>query len=182
MIMKGSLQRKTKETCIEVTLDTDGSGVCKANTGIELLSEILRALAEASGFDIYVKAKGDLETGDHHTTEDIGIALGSVLAKLTTEGFGSAIAPSGECLAMAAVRLGEPGYSANFDFRSQEIGGMQMENFSHFMRSLAYSGKFTLHLRAEGEDDMGKIDAIALALGKALQEAFASSEGPGQKH
>ena len=83
--MKSSFKRDTKETKISVTLDIDGSGSNEVATGIELLDEILVVLAKASGFDLTVKAKGDLATGDHHTAEDVGIALGSVLGKLIQE-------------------------------------------------------------------------------------------------
>lgn len=169
--MRGSLKRETKETCVEVSLETDGSGIGEIDTGIELLDEMLRTIGEASGFDLSVKAIGDLGTGDHHTTEDVGITLGIVLGKLITKGLGSAIVPSGECLAMAAVRLGEPGYKGDFDFNAQETGGMRLENFGHFMRALAYNGSFTMHLKAEGEEDRRKIEAMTAALGQALKQA-----------
>lgn len=171
--MKSSFKRDTKETKISVTLDLDGSGSSEVATGIELLDGILVALAEASGFDLTVKALGDLATGDHHTAEDVGIALGSVLSKLIKKGIGSFMVPSGECLALAAVRFGEPGYSGNFEFRSDEMGGMALENFGHFARSVAYNGRFTLHLNAKGGDDHQKIDSLTVALGRALRRAAA---------
>ena len=91
--MKSSLKRDTKETKISVTLDIGGSGSNEVTTGIELLDEILVVLAKASGFDLTVKAKGDLATGDHHTAEDTGIALGSVLGKQIQKGIGSSLVP-----------------------------------------------------------------------------------------
>lgn len=172
--MRGSLKRETKETCVEVSLETEGSGICDIGTGIDILDEMLRTIAETSGFDLSVKAIGDLETGDHHTTEDVGITLGIVLGKLVKKGLGSAMVPSGECLALTAVRFGEPGYKGDFDFKAQETGGMMLENFGHFMRALAYNGRFTLHLKAEGEEDGRKIDAMAAALGLALKQAASS--------
>ena len=177
--MKSSFKRDTKETKISVTLDLDGSGSNEVATGIELLDEILVILAEASGFDLTVKAKGDLATGDHHTAEDVGIALGSVLGKLIQKGIGSSLVPSGECLAMAAVRFGEPGYSGDFEFHSHEMGGMALENFSHFARTVAYNGRFTLHLSAKGGGDHQKIDALTVALGRALR--WAAIDGAQEK-
>jgi imidazoleglycerol phosphate dehydratase HisB len=171
--MKSSFKRDTKETKISVALDIDGSGSNEVATGIELLDEILGTLSEASGFDLTVKAEGDLATGDHHTTEDVGIALGSVLGKLIQKGIGSSLVPSGECLATAAIRFGEPGYFEDFKFEAHEMGGMALENFSHFARSVAYNGRFTLHLSAKGGDDHQKIDAMTVALGRALRRAAA---------
>ena len=169
--MKSSFKRETKETKISVTLDIDGSGSNEVATGIELLDEILAKLAKASWFDLTLKAKGDLATGDHHTTEDVGIALGSVLSKLIRSGIGSSLVPSGKCLALVAVRFGEPGYSGDFEFRSDKMGGMGLENFSHFARSVAYNGRFTLYLSAKGGDDHQKVEAMTVALGRALRRA-----------
>jgi imidazoleglycerol phosphate dehydratase HisB len=169
--MKASLKRETKETIITISLNSDGSGDCQANTGIELLDHILSTLAKASGTDLTVKAKGDLATGDHHTTEDVGIVLGNVLAKLIAEGTGSAIVPSGECLALAAVSFGEPGYRGDFQLDAAVMGGMALENFGHFARAVAFNGRFTLHLRADGGDDRRKIEAMTAAFGRALRGA-----------
>jgi imidazoleglycerol phosphate dehydratase HisB len=169
--MKASLKRETKETIITISLNSDGSGDCQANTGIELLDHILSTLAKASGIDLSVKAKGDWPTGDHHTTEDVGIVLGNVLAKLITEGTGSAIVPSGNCLALAAVSFGEPGYRGDFQLDAAVMGGMALENFNHFARAVAYNGRFTLHLRADGGDDRRKIEAMTAAFGRALRGA-----------
>lgn len=169
--MKASWKRETKETRVEVTLDLEGSGVREIDTGIELLDFMLSDFASVGIFDLEVRAKGDLETGDHHTTEDVGITLGTVLAKLITKGIGSSVVPAGECLALAAVRFGEPGYRGDFDFNAQELGGMSLENFGHFLRALAYNGGFTLHIKAEGDDDWRKIEAMIAALGRALRRA-----------
>ena len=74
--MLASRKRETRETSIDVVLETEGAGVIEVDTGIELMDEILRALGRGALFDLTVRARGDLETGDHHTSEDIGIALG----------------------------------------------------------------------------------------------------------
>ncbi len=179
--MEGSLKRETKETCIEVSLRTGGDAICDIDTGIKLLDAMLRAFAEAARFDLAVKAAGDLMTGDHHTTEDVGITLGSVLSKLIGNGIGSAIVPRRECLAMAAIRLGEPGYKADFEFRAQEIDGMNLENIGHFLRALAYNGCFTLNIKAEGEDDRFKIEAMIAAVGRAIKNAMEDGTCLGEK-
>ncbi|VVB69682.1 Imidazoleglycerol-phosphate dehydratase [uncultured archaeon] len=170
--MKSSWKRETKETSIEVSLETDGLGAVEVETGIELLDEMLSAFAVGASLDLKVKARGDLETGDHHTTEDTGIALGSSLGQIIKRGMGSAVFPSGDCLATVAVRFGRAGYRQDFEFLGKEEGGMSLQNFGHFLRSLAYSGNFTLHARAEGGSDKSKVEAICTALGKALKRAI----------
>jgi len=169
--MKASRKRETKETRIDVALDTNGANIIKVKTGIELLDEILKAFAKGSGFELTVNAIGDLETGDHHTTEDTGITLGSALSEVIKSGIGSSVVPSGQTLAMAAVRFGEPGYRGDFEFQGDVVGGMSLENFGHFLRALAYNGMFTLAIRADGGDDRSKIEAISTAVGRAVQKA-----------
>jgi imidazoleglycerol phosphate dehydratase HisB len=169
--MHASFRRDTAETEIEVSLDLEGSGSSEVETGVTLLDEILKILAQSSGFDIEVRARGDLPTGDHHTVEDVAIALGSVLAKLVEVGTGSSFVPSGEALAFAAVRFGAPGYRDDVTFQGTYLEGVQLENLGHFMRTLAYNGRFTLHLGASGGDDWQKVEAISLSLGRALKRA-----------
>ncbi len=169
--MSASRKRETKETCIEVFLETEGKGIIQVDTGIELLDEILSAIARGAGFDLTVNARGDLETGDHHTTEDTAITLGSALAEEIKSGIGSSMVPSGQALAAAAVRFGEPGYRGDFALQSQALGGMCLENVSHFLRALAYNGKFNLFISAEGGDDRSKIEAMSTVLGRAIKRA-----------
>jgi len=73
---------------------------------------------------------------------------------------------------MVAVRFGEPGYRGDFQFLGREEGGMSLQNFGHFLRSMAYSGKFTLHARAQGGSDHSKVEALCMALGKAVKRAI----------
>ncbi len=169
--MRASFSRDTAETEVEVSLDFEGSGSSNVDTGVPLLDEILTILAQASGFDIEVLATGDLPTGDHHTVEDVAIAFGQVLAKLAEVGIGSSVAPSGEALAFAAVRFGAPGYRDDVRFLGTSLEGMQLENLGHFMRTLAYNGRFTLHAGASGGDDWQRVEALSLSLGRALRRA-----------
>ena len=169
--MSASRKRETKETNIEVFLEIKGSGIIQVDTGIELLDEILSAMASGTGFDLTLKAKGDLETGDHHTTEDTAITLGSALAQEIKSGIGSSMVPSGLALATAAVRFGEPGYQGDFALQSHTLSGMSLENFGHFLRALAYNGRFNLAIRADGGDDRSKIEAMSTALGRAIKKA-----------
>ena len=170
--MLASRKRETRETSIDVILETDGVGTVDVDTGIELLDEILRAFGRGALFDLTVKARGDLETGDHHTTEDVGIAIGGALAQVIKSGIGSSIVPSGQAMAIAAVRFGEPGYRGDFDMQSGNLAGMSLENVGHFLRALAYNGGFTLIVRAEGGDDRSRIEAMSLALGREIKKAI----------
>jgi|GEM_PF-189691 len=173
--MKASFIRETKETRVEVSLDLDGREV-SIHTGIELLDRVLESLAQSAQMGLEVVAQGDLATGDHHTVEDVGITAGSALAELIMTGMGPgngyAMVPSGHVLATAAVKFGEPGYLEEFSFVSERLGGMELENFSHFMRALAYNGHFNLYLGAKGDDDWRKAEAMAAALGSAMRAAF----------
>lgn len=177
--MKASLKRETKETSIEASLVVMGRGLCQASTGIELLDDVLKALAEGGGFDMAITARGDYQTGDHHTAEDVGIALGAVIGQVGITGTGSSMVPSADGMAVAAVRFGLPGFTGDFEFRSRDSCGMALENFGHFMRALAFNGRFTLYLSAKGELDRPKIEAMALALGRAIKKA--SMDGIAQK-
>ncbi len=173
--MLKSSRRETKETCIDVALETEGSRQIDINTGIALLDMILTNMGKGASFDLKVRAKGDLETGDHHTIEDTGITLGKTIAQAIKSGIGSSTVPSGQALAVAAVRFGEPGYRGEFSFKSESSGGMTLENFGHFLRALAYNGGFTLIIRADGGDDASKIEAMGIALGRAIKRALKDS-------
>ncbi|HOV51372.1 MAG: imidazoleglycerol-phosphate dehydratase [Methanosaeta sp. PtaB.Bin018] len=170
--MLASKKRETKETSIEVSVDPEGSGKVEIETGIEMLDEILFAFAVGARFDLAVKARGDRETGDHHTTEDVGITLGRALGEVIKRGIGSSIVPSGQAVAQVAVRFGEPGFRSQFQLQNKELGGMMLENFSHLLRTLATSANFTLAVSADGGDDKSKIDAMCTALGRAVRRAI----------
>lgn len=168
-------RRETKETCIDVALETEGSGRIDIRTGIELLDMILTNMGKGASFDLKIRARGDFQTGDHHTIEDTGITLGRAIAQAIKSGIGSSTVPSGQSLAAAAVRFGEPGYRGEFSLESESFGGMTLENLSHFLRALAYSGGFTLIVRADGGDDSSKIEGMSIALGRAIKRALKDS-------
>ena len=180
--MRASFRRDTAETKVEVSIDLEGSGSSEVETGVRLLDEILRLLARGSGFDLRVRASGDLPTGDHHTVEDVAISFGQALAQVAVAGIGSSSVPAGEALAFAAVRFGATGYREEVDISRRSLEGMDLENLGHFMRTLAYNGGLTLHLRASGGDDWQKVEALATALGRALRRAVEDGCGdPGNK-
>jgi len=171
-----STSRETGETRVEASLEILGSGQAEVETGVEMLDFLLSTLVEAGRFDLTVTTRGDLETGDHHTVEDVGITLGLLLSRLNGRGTGSSTVPSRDCLAGAAVRFGESCFKGDFEFQSRDLGDMTTENFSHLLRSLAYNGRLTLHLWANGGDDLRRAEAMMAALGRALKRALLDGE------
>ncbi len=169
--MSASRRRETKETCIQVRLEVEGQGRVQADTGVPLLNEILVFLARGGDLDLEIKVRGDLETGDHHTVEDTAITLGSAISQEIKKGIGSSSVPAGQSLARAAVRFGQVGYQGRFQLRQQTLAGMSLDNFGHFLRALAYNGGFNLFISAEGGDDRSQIEAMSLALGRAIKKA-----------
>jgi imidazoleglycerol-phosphate dehydratase len=174
--MLASGKRETKETRVDVSIETNGSGIIEVDTGIDLLDEILKAFGGGALFDLSLRARGDMQTGEHHTVEDTGLVLGSTLGIVIKRGIGSSTVPSGQTLAQAAVRFGEAGYREDFHLQAEALGGMSLENFGHFMRAFAYSGSFTLALCAEGGEDRSKIEAMSTALGRAIRRAARDGE------
>lgn len=165
-----SARRTTYETDVDVCIDLHGSGEAEVSTGIELLDDMLKIIASSGRFDIRIRARGDA-TGDHHLVEDVGITLGICLSAVKS-GTGSAVVPYGDCTALAAVSFGAPGFRGKLELSSTNIGGMAMENLVHFLRSLAHSGSFTLHVITDGGDDREKIVSAMRALGAALGNAI----------
>lgn len=165
-----SARRTTYETDVDVSIDLHGKGEAEVSTGVELLDDILRILAASGSFDIRIVARGDA-AGDHHLVEDVGITLGRSLSEVKS-GTGSAIVPYGESTALATVSFGAPWFKGALKLSSKSIGGMALENLEHFMRSMAYSGSFTLHVITDGGDDREKIVSAMKALGVALRNAI----------
>src|SRR6201995_5841018 len=147
-----SLTRKTSENDITLTLSLDGSGQSDIATGIGLLDHMLTSLARHGLFDLTIKAKGDLHIDFHHTTEDVGIVLGSAFNqalgdKRGIRRFGHALIPMDETLAEAAVDIsGRPFLVFNVTFERHKIGEMDTELFEEFFRALAFNAMVTLHL------------------------------------
>lgn len=185
MPRRAELDRKTGETDIEVVLDLDGSGQAEIDTGLGFLDHMLSALARHSGFDLTLRASGDLEVDDHHTTEDCAIVLGRALDEVLGDRsgitrFGSAYAPLDESLSRAVVDLsGRPWPEVHIPFTRSTIGEVATENIVHFFRSLAIEGRMALHVDLiRGDNDHHKAESAFKALALALREAV-SARGEG---
>ncbi len=180
MTRQASLTRTTSETDIRVTLDLDGTGAAEIATGIGFFDHMLTSLTRHALFDLNVAARGDLEVDFHHTTEDVGIALGQALARALGEKrgiarFGHAIVPMDEALVEAAVDLSGRAFLAwSVAFPRDKIGAMDTELFEEFFRALAGNGLFNLHLTARaGTNAHHLAEACFKATARALRMAVA---------
>jgi imidazoleglycerol phosphate dehydratase HisB len=181
-----SVDRKTKETDIHVSLLLDGSGNSEVETGVGMLDHMLAQLARHGRFDLSVRCKGDLHIDDHHTVEDCALAVGQALDgalgdRHGVRRFGNAYAPLDEALVRAVVDLsGRPWSEVHLGLRREKVGDISCENVSHFFRSVAAAARLTLHLDLiRGENDHHKIEAGFKAFAIALREAASRDEGAG---
>ena len=173
-------RRTTGETDVRVRVELDGTGAATVSTGVGFFDHMLTLLARHSLIDIEVQATGDLETGSHHTVEDVGITLGQALSKALgdrsgIERYGSALVPMDECLAQAAIDLsGRPFTALDVPLPGGVIGGFETELLGEFMRAFANHGGLTLHLRLiEPGNAHHAIEASFKALARALAVAVA---------
>ena len=173
-----SLTRATSETEISVTLNLDGTGKADIDTGIGFLDHMLTALTRHGLFDLTVRAKGDLHIDSHHTTEDVGIVIGTAFAKAIGDKrgirrFGHAVIPMDETLAEAAVDIsGRPFLVWNVTFERSKIGEMDTELFEEFFRALAFNAMITLHVnRRAGHNAHHVAEACFKATARALRMA-----------
>jgi imidazoleglycerol-phosphate dehydratase len=178
MSRTATIERKTSETDIALTLDLDGTGVADIATGIGFLDHMLTALARHGLFDLMVRADGDLHIDFHHTTEDIGIALGAAFVKAIGDKrgirrFGHALVPMDETLVEAAIDIsGRPFLAWNVDFERAKIGEMDTELFEEFFRALAFNAMVTLHItKRAGHNAHHVAEACFKATARALRMA-----------
>ena len=173
-----TLERRTNETRVEVSLNLDGSGQYDVSTGLGFLDHLLRHVAVHGLLDLTVRAQGDLEIDPHHTIEDVALALGACLDRALGERkglarMGHAYVPMDESLAFVAVDLsGRPYTVIQAEWNTPTIGQMPTTLVPHFLESLAVTGRMNLHARVlYGRDDHHKAEALFKALGRALEMA-----------
>jgi len=178
MNRQSSISRKTGETDITLSFCLDGTGNSELNTGIGFLDHMIALFAKHGLFDITVKAEGDLYVDEHHTAEDIGIALGLAIKealadKKSIKRYGTSFVPMDEALAMVSMDLsGRPFLVFDADFTSDRVGTMSTQMVEEFFRAVAFNAGMTLHIKAlYGKNDHHIIEAIFKAFGRALDEA-----------
>ncbi|MGA2638533.1 imidazoleglycerol-phosphate dehydratase HisB [Methylocella sp.] len=148
----GKISRKTKETEIEVSVDLDGTGAAKISTGIGFFDHMLEQLARHSLIDTAISAKGDLHIDQHHTVEDVGIALGQAVRQALGERAGiaryaDALLPMDETLTRVAIDVsGRPFLVFRTEFPRQKIGEFDTELVREFFQAFAMNAGITLHV------------------------------------
>jgi imidazoleglycerol-phosphate dehydratase/histidinol-phosphatase len=174
---RATIQRRTKETNIEVTVDLDATAPIQIATGIGFFDHMLEQLAKHGGFALQLTCRGDLEIDEHHTVEDCALALGEALRRALGSKVGIArygfLLPMDEAQAQVAIDLSGRAF-AQFSgrFARESVGGLPTELVPHFFRSLAESLGAAIHVSVTGENAHHMIEGCFKAVGRALRQAF----------
>jgi imidazoleglycerol-phosphate dehydratase len=179
-VRKGVIARKTAETNVEVTINLDGRGRFANRTGIRFLDHMLDLVARHGGFDLAVTAAGDLDVDQHHTVEDVGIALGEAVSAAlgNRRGINRAgyfVMPMDETLAVAAIDLGGRTHTVvATKVRVRLVGDLQTELVHDFFEGFARGVRANVHVKVlYGRSNHHKIEACFKAFGRALRVACA---------
>jgi imidazoleglycerol-phosphate dehydratase len=177
---KASVKRATKETDVEVAVDLDGSGAASIATGIGFLDHMLDLLARHSRIDIDIKAKGDLHVDHHHTTEDVGIALGQAVKKALGDmkgitRYADVHVPMDEALTRVALDIsGRPFLVFHVDFVRAKIGAFDTALVQEWFQAFAVNAALTLHVATlYGSNDHHIAESCFKGLARALRSAVA---------
>ena len=172
------IQRKTKETDIQVKLNLDGSGNSVINTGIGFFNHMLEGFSKHGFFDLNLNCEGDLSVDCHHTIEDCGIVLGNAIRealgdKSGIKRFGSCILPMDESLVLCAIDLsGRPYLVFDGEFTTEKIGYMDTEMVKEFFYAISYSAGMNLHIKVlTPGNNHHMAEAMFKAFARALDEA-----------
>ena len=178
MSRTASVERKTFETDIAVSIDLDGKGTSEIDTGIGFFDHMLQGFAKHGFFDLTCRVKGDLQVDGHHTVEDAGIVLGQAIAQAVGDKkgirrFGYFILPMDDALALCAVDLcGRPYLNFECSFPVERVGELETELVREFFYALSYSAGMNLHIKMlSGINAHHMIEAMFKAFAKALDQA-----------
>lgn len=171
-----NVNRTTKETEISVAINLDGNGKSNINTGLGFFDHMLEQIAKHGNIDLNIQVKGDLYVDEHHTIEDVGIALGTSFSEalgskkgINRYGF---LLPMDDCLAQVALDFGGRSWLAwEAKFIREKIGEMPTEMFSHFFKSFCDGAQCNLNIKAEGNNEHHKIESIFKAFAKVIKMA-----------
>jgi imidazoleglycerol-phosphate dehydratase len=182
-VRKAVIERITNETQIRVSLNLDGSGRFDNRTGVRFLDHMLDLVTRHGGFDMTTRAKGDLDVDQHHTVEDLGIAIGEAVDKAlgTRRGINRAgyyVMPMDETLAVAAIDLGgRPHTVVDTKVNVRVVGDLQSELVHDFFEGFAIGARANVHLKVMyGRSNHHKIEACYKAFGRALRVACAKDK------
>jgi len=177
------IKRKTGETDIEISFCIEGEGNSIIETGIGFLDHMLTLFSKHGGFDLEVKAKGDLNVDSHHTIEDIGIVLGQCIREASGERkgikrYGTTFLPMDEAMAMVSVDVsGRPYLVFEAELKAEKLGDFDTEMTEEFFRALAFNAGITLHAKIlYGKNTHHMIEALFKGTARALKEALTEDE------
>lgn len=175
---RATVERNTLETQIRVSVNLDGTGVSKLDTGLPFLEHMLDQVARHGLIDLQIKAVGDLHIDAHHTVEDVGITLGQALArawgdKKGVRRYGHAYVPLDEALSRVVIDLsGRPGLEMFVDFTRGMIGGFDVDLFYEFFQGLVNHAMITVHIdNLRGKNAHHQAETVFKAFGRALRVA-----------
>ena len=178
-----SVTRDTLETQITASVNLDGTGAAKFDTGIPFLEHMLDQIARHGLIDLDIVAKGDVHIDDHHTVEDIGITLGQAFAKAVGDKkgmtrYGHAYVPLDEALSRVVVDFsGRPGLTFDVPFTRASVGGFDVDLFAEFFHGFVNHAQVTLHIdNLRGENTHHQIETVFKAFGRALRMALSMDE------
>lgn len=173
--------RKTNETDIAIEVNLDGTGKSNISTGIGFFDHMLEQISKHGTIDLDIAVKGDLEIDEHHTIEDVALALGDAFLKALgskkgIERYGFLL-PMDDCLAQVAIDFGgRPWLVWEADFKREMIGEMPSEMFMHFFKSFSDTAKCNLNMKVEGDNEHHKIEALFKAFAKAIKMAVKKTD------
>lgn len=182
---RAQIERTTRETKIEASIDLDGVGNGAINTGIGFLDHMLSAVALHGRVDLELACRGDLDVDDHHTAEDVAIVVGQLVDQALGDRtgivrFAHAYAPLDEALARVVVDFsGRPSATIDLGLKREMLGGVACENLTHWFTSFATAARCALHVDVlRGENDHHRAEAAFKAFALALRGAIAMDPRP----
>ena len=171
------IERKTSETDIRIDLDLDGCGDSRIDTGLKFFDHMLWQIPHHSGVSLVAECRGDLEVDEHHTVEDVAIALGEAVlqalgSKRGIDRYGFVL-PMDECRAMVLIDFGgRADFVWDVEFTRERVGDVPTEMFKHFFKSMCVAMRCNLHIEARGENNHHLIEGVFKAFARALKMAI----------
>jgi len=175
------IKRKTNETDITIELTLEGNGKYEISTGLKFFDHMLEQLAKHSLCDLKISVKGDLEVDEHHTIEDTAIALGEAFAKALgnkkkIERYGFLL-PMDDSVAYTAIDFsGRSWLQWKVKFKREYVGDLPTEMLYHFFKSFSDTAKCNLYIKAKGENEHHKIEAVFKSLGRSIKQAISKND------